>query len=105
FAKLIPGYMIVSKRKLLVLVNDKIVSGWDDPRMPTLSGLRRRGIPASALRRFVIGTGVTKHDSLTDIPAFDPAIREKLNPSALPRRALLLPIKVALTTLPPDQTI
>ncbi|MBC8009621.1 MAG: glutamine--tRNA ligase, partial [Burkholderiales bacterium] len=60
FAKLVPGYTLVSKRKLLTLVNEKIVSGWDDPRMPTLSGLRRRGIPASALRRFVIGVGVTK---------------------------------------------
>jgi glutaminyl-tRNA synthetase len=105
FAKLIPGYMIVSKRKLLILVNDKIVSGWDDPRMPTLSGLRRRGIPASALRRFVIGTGVTKHDSLTDIAAFEHAIREELNAFALRRLAVLRPIKVVLTNIPADQPI
>jgi glutaminyl-tRNA synthetase len=105
FAKLIPGYMIVSKRKLLLLVNEQIVSGWDDPRMPTLSGLRRRGIPASALRRFVIGTGVTKHDSLTDIAAFEHAIREELNPTALRRLAVLRPIKVVLTNIAAGEAI
>jgi glutaminyl-tRNA synthetase len=105
FAKLIPGYMIVSKRKLLVLVNEKTVSGWDDPRMPTLSGLRRRGIPASALRRFVIGTGVTKHDSLTDIAVFEHAIREELNLTSQRRLAVLRPIKVILTNLAPDEIL
>jgi glutaminyl-tRNA synthetase len=105
FAKLIPSYMIVSKRKLLVLVNEKMVSGWDDPRMPTLSGLRRRGIPASALRRFVIGTGVTKHDSLTDAAAFEHAIREELNPIAHRRLAVLRPVKIVLTNLAPGEVI
>ncbi len=66
FAKLIPNYTIVSKRKLISLVQEGIVAGWDDPRLPTISGIRRRGVPASALRRFVIGVGVTKFNSVTD---------------------------------------
>ena len=105
FAKLIPSYMIVSKRKLLHLVNEKIVGGWDDPRMPTLSGLRRRGIPASALRRFVIGVGVTKYDSVTDIAVFEHAIRDELNSLAQRRLAVLRPIKLVLTNLAPDEVI
>jgi len=105
FAKLIPSYMIVSKRKLLHLVNEKIVAGWDDPRMPTLSGLRRRGIPASALRRFVIGVGVTKYDSVTDIAVFEHAIRDELNSLAQRRLAVLRPIKLVLTNLAPDEVI
>ncbi len=98
FAKLIPSYMIVSKRRLIQLVQENAVNGWDDPRMPTLSGLRRRGIPASALRRFVTGVGVTKYDSLTDIAVFEHAIREELNSS--PRRlAVLRPIKLVLSNI------
>src|SRR5690606_5264860 len=99
FAKLIPSYMIVSKRRLIQLVNEKLVTGWDDPRMPTLSGLRRRGIPANAIRRFVIGTGVTKYDSLTDIAVFEHAIREELNGSSQRRLAVLRPIKLVLTNI------
>jgi glutaminyl-tRNA synthetase len=105
FAKLIPSYMIVSKRRLIQLVNEKIVAGWDDPRMPTLSGLRRRGVPASALRRFVIGTGVTKHDSLTDLAVFEHVLREELNTTAGRRLAVLRPIKVVFTNLAADETI
>jgi glutaminyl-tRNA synthetase len=105
FAKLIPSYMIVSKRRLIQLVNEKVVTGWDDPRMPTISGLRRRGIPASALRRFVIGTGVTKYDSLTDIAVFEHAIREELNAGAQRRLAVLRPIKIVLTNIAPGETI
>ncbi len=105
FAKLIPSYMIVSKRRLIRLVDEKLVDGWDDPRLPTIAGLRRRGIPASALRRFVIGTGVTKYDSLTDIAVFEHAIREELNASAARRLAVLKPIKLVLTNLAPDETI
>ena len=105
FAKLVPGYTLVSKRKLLTLVNEKIVSGWDDPRMPTLSGLRRRGIPASALRRFVIGVGVTKFNSLTDIAVFEHAIRDELNTAAERRLAVLKPIKIVLTNLAEDEVI
>ena len=105
FAKLIPGYTIVSKRKLLTLVNEKIVSGWDDPRMPTLSGLRRRGIPASAVRRFVTSVGVTKYNSVTDIALFENAIREELNLSSPRRLAVLRPVKIVLTNLAPGEVI
>ena len=105
FAKLVPGYTLVSKRKLLTLVNEKIVSGWDDPRMPTLSGLRRRGIPASALRRFVIGVGVTKFNSVTDIAVFEHAIRDELNTVAQRRLAVLRPVKVVLINLAADEVI
>ena len=105
FAKLIPSYMIVSKRRLIQLVNEKVVTGWDDPRMPTISGLRRRGIPASALRRFVIGVGVTKYDSLTDIAVFEHAIREELNGAAQRRLGVLRPIKLVLTNIPAGESI
>lgn len=105
FAKLVPGYTIVSKRKLLKLVEEGLVSGWDDPRMPTLSGLRRRGIPAPALRRFVIGVGVTKFNSVTDIAVFEHAIRDELNAVAARRFAVLRPIKVVLTNLGADEVV
>jgi glutaminyl-tRNA synthetase len=105
FAKLNLGYTIVSKRKLLQLVQDKLVTGWDDPRMPTISGLRRRGIPASALRRFVTGVGVTKFDSVTDVAVFEHAVREELNTTSLRRLAVLKPIKLTLTNLAPGEVI
>jgi glutaminyl-tRNA synthetase len=105
FAKLIPNYTIVSKRKLLVLVNEKIVDGWDDPRLPTLSGLRRRGIPAAAIRRFVQSIGVTKYDSVTDIAVFEHAIRDTLNDTAARRLAVLRPLKVVLTNLAEGESI
>jgi glutaminyl-tRNA synthetase len=100
FAKLIPSYMIVSKRKLIQLVNDKIVSGWDDPRLPTISGIRRRGVTAEAVRAFAYHIGVTKYISLTDIAVFEHAIREDLNKRALRRLAVLRPIKVVITNYP-----
>src|ERR1017187_5378440 len=105
FAKLIPTYMLVSKRKLIQLVQDGIVSGWDDPRMPTITGLRRRGVPASALRKFVTGVGVTKYDSLTEIAVFEHAIREELNFSALRRFGVLRPIKLILTNIGAGEAI
>ncbi|MFT3781447.1 MAG: glutamine--tRNA ligase [Nibricoccus sp.] len=105
FAKLIPTYMIVSKRKLIALVNDKVVSGWDDPRMPTISGIRRRGIPAAALRRFVTSVGVTKFNSVTDIAVYEHAVRDELNKIAQRRLAVLRPIKLTLTNIAPGQTI
>ncbi len=104
FAKLIPSYMIVSKRKLIQLVNDKVVTGWDDPRLPTISGIRRRGITAEALRAFATGVGVTKFISVTDIAVFEHAIREDLNKRALRRLAVLRPIKVILTNYPEGKT-
>ena len=105
FAKLNLGYTIVSKRKLLQLVNERYVSGWDDPRMPTLSGLRRRGIPASAVRTFVTGVGVTKFDSLTEVAVFENAVRQDLNAIAQRRLAVLRPIKVVLTNIPAGQVL
>lgn len=105
FAKLVPGYTLVSKRKLLTLVNEKIVSGWDDPRMPTLSGLRRRGVPAAALRRFVIGVGVTRFNSVTDIAVFEHAVRDELNTTAQRRLGVLRPVKIVLTNLAPDEVV
>ncbi len=105
FAKLIPSHTIVSKRKLMRLVNDKVVDGWDDPRLPTLAGLRRRGVPASALRRFVIGTGITKYDGLTELPVFEHVLREELNLAAPRRLAVLRPLKLVLTNLADDEAI
>jgi len=100
FAKLIPNYTIVSKRKLIQLVNDKVVNGWDDPRMPTICGLRRRGVTAAAVRAFAIGVGVTKYNSVTDIAVFEHVIREDLNKRALRRLAVLRPLKLVITNLP-----
>ncbi|HEY8933140.1 MAG TPA: glutamine--tRNA ligase, partial [Rariglobus sp.] len=105
FSKLIPGYMIVSKRKLLQLVDNNIVHGWDDPRMPTISGLRRRGITAAALRKFVIGAGVTKFDALTDIAVMEHVVREDLNAIAARRLGVLRPIKLVLTNIAEGEVI
>jgi len=105
FAKLNLGYTVVSKRKLLQLVQEGIVTGWDDPRLPTISGLRRRGVPASAVRQFVQSIGVTKYDSVTDVAVFEHAIREELNTAAPRRLAVLKPVKVVLTNIQPGETI
>jgi len=104
FAKLIPSFMIVSKRKLIQLVNDKVVTGWDDPRLPTISGLRRRGVTPEALRSFAYNIGVTKYVSVTDIAVFEHAVREDLNNRALRRLAVLRPIKVVITNFPEGRT-
>lgn len=104
FAKLIPSYMIVSKRKLISLVNDQVVSGWDDPRLPTISGIRRRGVTPEALRRFALGVGVTKYISVTDIAVYEHAIREDLNQRALRRLAVLRPLKIVITNYSEGRT-
>jgi glutaminyl-tRNA synthetase len=104
FAKLIPSYTIVSKRKLIQLVNEKAVSGWDDPRLPTISGIRRRGVTAEAVRAFAYNIGVTKYISLTDMAVFEHAIREDLNQRALRRLAVLRPVKVVITNYPEGKT-
>lgn len=104
FAKLIPSYMIVSKRKLISLVNDQVVSGWDDPRLPTISGIRRRGVTPEALRSFALGVGVTKYISVTDIAVYEHAIREDLNQRALRRLAVLRPLKIVITNYPEGKT-
>jgi glutaminyl-tRNA synthetase len=104
FAKLIPSYMIVSKRKLIQLVTEKLVTGWDDPRLPTISGIRRRGVTAQAVRAFAYNIGVTKYISVTDIAVFEHAIREDLNKRALRRLAVLRPVKVVITNYPEGKT-
>ena len=104
FAKLMPTHVVISKRKLLAFVNEGVVSGWDDPRMPTLSGLRRRGIPPEAIRDFVTGVGVTKFISSTDYAVFEHAVRADLNERAQRRLAVLDPIKVVITNYPEGQT-
>lgn len=105
FAKLNLGYTLVSKRKLLQLVNEKVVTGWDDPRMPTLSGLRRRGIPASAIRQFVTSVGVTRFDSLTEIAVFENAVRNELNSLSQRRLGVLKPIKIVLTNIEAESPV
>ena len=104
FAKLILSHTIVSKRKLIHLVNEKVVSGWDDPRMPSISGIRRRGVPAELLRRFAIGVGVTKFISLTDMAVFEHVIRDGLNKTALRRLGVLRPLRVVITNFPEAET-
>ena len=103
FARLNLNYTVMSKRKLLQLVNAKLVNGWDDPRMPTISGIRRRGVTASALRNFSYNVGITKYPSLTDIGVLEHTIREEFNKTALRRLAVLRPIKVVITNYPTDQ--
>ncbi len=103
FARLNLTYTVMSKRKLMRLVTEGLVTGWDDPRMPTISGLRRRGVPASALRAFAIGVGVTKYDGMTDVAVLEHAIREELNRTAQRRLAVLRPIKVVITNYPENQ--
>ncbi|MEO6873839.1 MAG: glutamine--tRNA ligase [Opitutaceae bacterium] len=105
FSKLRPTYTLVSKRKLSQLVASGVAQGWDDPRLPTISGIRRRGVPASAVRRFAIGAGVTKFISTTEYAVFENAVREELNPLALRRLAVLKPIKLVLTNIPAGDVI
>ena len=105
FARLNLGYTVMSKRKLLQLVEEDLVTGWDDPRMPTLSGLRRRGVPAQALRTFATAIGVTKFNGLTDVAVLEHIVRTELNTVALRRLAVLSPLKVVLTNLPAGEVI
>jgi glutaminyl-tRNA synthetase len=104
FARLNLSYTVMSKRKLLQLVNEKHVSGWNDPRLPTISGLRRRGVPASARRRFAQEIGVTKYNGLTDVAVLENIIRKDLNASAQRRLGVLRPVKVVLTNYPEGKT-
>jgi glutaminyl-tRNA synthetase len=104
FARLSLGYTVMSKRKLMQLVNERLVSGWDDPRMPTICGLRRRGVTPEALRAFAYNIGITKYNALTDVAVLEYAIREDLNHRALRRLAVLHPIKVVLTNYPETRT-
>jgi glutaminyl-tRNA synthetase len=100
FARLNLSYTVLSKRVLTELVRGGHVEGWDDPRMPTLAGLRRRGVPAEALREFVRRVGVAKANSVVDIAMFDHAVREVLNRTAARRMAVLRPLKVVIENYP-----
>ena len=100
FARLNLTYTVLSKRVLTELVRDGHVSGWDDPRMPTLAGLRRRGVPPEAIRDFVKRIGVAKANSVVDMGMFDFAVREVLNRNALRRMAVLKPLKVVIENYP-----
>src|SRR6202008_1297537 len=100
FARLNMSYRVLSKRVLTELVRGGHVSGWDDPRMPTLAGLRRRGVPPAALRDFVKRVGVAKANSIVDMGLFEFSVREVLNKSALRRMAVLRPLKVTIENWP-----
>ena len=103
FARLQLKYTITSKRKLNQLVTDKHVDGWDDPRMPTISGLRRRGCPAAAIRDFCDRIGVTKKDSFIEMAVLENCIREDLNEHATRVMGVLNPLKVTIENYPDDQ--
>jgi glutaminyl-tRNA synthetase len=103
FARLNLTYTVLSKRVLTMLVRDGHVSGWDDPRMPTLAGLRRRGVPAEAIRDFIKRIGVAKANSVVDMGMFDFSVREVLNKKALRRMAVLRPLKVVIENYPKGQ--
>jgi glutaminyl-tRNA synthetase len=100
FARLSVSYTVMSKRKLLQLVEEGLVSGWDDPRMPTIAGLRRRGVTPEAIRHFCARIGVTKYNGMTDIALLEHSVREDLNKRALRVMAVLRPLKVVLTNYP-----
>jgi glutaminyl-tRNA synthetase len=104
FARLSLSYTVMSKRLLLELVRDGQVEGWDDPRMPTISGLRRRGYTPEAIREFCNRIGVTKFNSLTDLTLLEFCIREDLNRRASRVLGVLDPIRVVLENYPEDQT-
>ena len=104
FARLNLTYTVLSKRVLTELVRKGHVSGWDDPRMPTLAGFRRRGVPPEAIREFVRRIGVARANSVVDVQMLDAAIRENLNKSAPRRMAVLRPLKVVIENYPEGQT-
>ncbi|MGA7425894.1 MAG: glutamine--tRNA ligase, partial [Rhodoplanes sp.] len=104
FARLNLTYTVLSKRVLTLLVREGLVSGWDDPRMPTLAGLRRRGVPPEALRDFAKRIGVAKANSMVDVAMFDFSVREVLNRTAARRMAVLKPLKVVIENYPEGKT-
>ena len=104
FARLNLSHTVMSKRKLLQLVNEKVVAGWDDPRMPTISGLRRRGYTPASIRLFCEKIGVAKRENLIDVSLLEFCIREDLNKSAARFMAVLDPIKLTITNYPEGQS-
>lgn len=104
FARLNLTYTVMSKRKLLELVKEKYVSGWDDPRMPTISGLRRRGYTPASIRNFAERVGVTKVEGISDVTLLEHSVREDLNKTALRVMGVLDPLKVIITNYPEGQS-
>lgn len=104
FSRLNLSYTILSKRRLIQLVEEGHVNGWDDPRMPTISGLRRRGVPPEALRDFARRIGVTKSDSVVETQLLDHCMRELLNSTAVRRMAVLNPLKVVIENYPEGES-
>lgn len=104
FNRLNITYTMMSKRKLLQLVQEGLVAGWDDPRMPTISGFRRRGYTPSSIRNFVDKIGYTKYDGIIDMALLEHAVREDLNKTALRASAVLDPIKLVITNYPEDKS-
>ena len=105
FARLNLTYTVMSKRKLLELVKDKHVNGWDDPRMPTISGLRRRGYTPESIRNFSDRIGVTKVDGVIDVSLLEYSVRENLNKTAQRVMGVLNPLKVIITNFPENETV
>ena len=103
FARLNLSYTVMSKRKLLQLVNEQYVTGWDDPRMPTLVGMRRRGYPPKAIRTFCERIGVGKGASWIDLSVLEDCVREQLNETSFRRQAVLKPLKVTISNYPADK--
>jgi len=104
FARLNLTYTVMSKRKLRKLVEENFVNGWDDPRMPTLCGMRKRGYPAEAIRDFIGRIGLAKRDSIVDFALLEHCIRENLNKSAIRLMGVLEPIKVVIENYPENET-
>lgn len=104
FARLNLTYTVLSKRKLMQLVQDGHVSGWDDPRMPTISGLRRRGYTATSIKNFCDTIGVTKNDSVIDVALLEHSLRDDLNKNALRVMGVLDPLKVVITNYPENKS-
>jgi len=104
FARLNLTYTVMSKRKLKQLVDEGLVKGWDDPRLPTISGMRRRGVTASVLRDFAYRIGITKYPSMTEVDALEYGMRDEFNKTALRRLAVLRPLKVVITNYPEGKT-
>ena len=104
FARLNLTYTVMSKRKLLQLVENKIVRGWDDPRMPTISGIRRKGYTPASIRAFAEKVGVAKRDNVIDLSLMEFCVREDLNKTAQRRMAVLDPLKVTITNYPEGKT-
>ncbi|MEB2774174.1 glutamine--tRNA ligase/YqeY domain fusion protein [Algoriphagus sp. D3-2-R+10] len=104
FARRNLSYTVMSKRKLLELVQSKTVTGWDDPRMPTISGLRRRGYTPESIRKFSDISGISKRDSVTDVSLLEYCIREDLNKTATRAMAVLDPVKLVITNYPAGKT-